>query len=86
MTLRIVLTVVEIALVVGVLAYFLVRIGDRLERITDSLGKIAFGVRAVESQCSLIGPAADRLNTELGEAAAGLTRAAELAEELAARR
>jgi hypothetical protein len=83
MTLRIVLTVLEIVALVGVLAYFLNRIARQLTSISDTLGKVAFGVRAVETQCAHIGPAADRLNRELTEAAAGLGEAAELAERLA---
>lgn len=82
MTLRIVLTVFEIALVVLVLAYFLNKIYVQLLRITNTLGKIAFGVRAVQTQCAVIGPATDRLNTELAETAAGLDQAGALAERL----
>ncbi|MBA2279623.1 MAG: hypothetical protein M3527_03280 [Actinomycetota bacterium] len=83
MTLRVVLTVVEILGLALVLAYFLNVIGKQLIRITDTLGKIAFGVRAVETQCAVIGPAAERLNGELTATAAGLGEAAELAERLA---
>lgn len=85
MTLRIVLTVFEIGLLVVILAYFLNKIYKQLISITDTLGKIAFGVRAVETQCAVIGPAADRLNAELAEAAGGLQRSATLAEGLARR-
>jgi len=80
---RIVVTVFEIAALVLVLAYFLNHIGGQLTRISNTLGKVAFGVRAVETQCAVIGPAADRLNGELTEAAAGLGEAAGLAERLA---
>lgn len=85
MTLRIVLTVFEIGLLTVILAYFLNKIFKQLISITDTLGKIAFGVRAVETQCAVIGPAADRLNSELAEAAGGLQRSAQLAEGLARR-
>jgi hypothetical protein len=45
--------------------------------------KIAEGVAAVEGHCAIIGPGADEINRLLGQAAAGLTRAAEEAESLA---
>jgi len=86
MTLRVVLTVFEIALVVIILAYFLNKIFKQLISISNTLGKIAFGVRAVETQCAVIGPAADRLNGELAETAGGLEKAAGLTERLARQR
>jgi hypothetical protein len=78
-------TVFEIALVVLTLAYFLNRVARQLNHISATLAKVTFGVRAVETQCAVIGPAADRVNANLGEAAAGLEKAAVLAERLAAR-
>ncbi|CAN5625138.1 hypothetical protein BH20ACT2_BH20ACT2_20830 [soil metagenome] len=83
MTLRVFLTVFEIVLLVAVLAYFLNRVAGQLMHISDTLGKVAFGVRAVETQCGVIGPAADRINASLEQTAAGLGQAAQLAEELA---
>jgi len=76
-------TVFEIALVVVTLAYFLNRVARQLVHIAATLAKVTFGVRAVETQCAVIGPAADRINANLGEAAAGLEKAAVLAERLA---
>jgi hypothetical protein len=76
-------TVFEIALVVLTLAYFLNRVARQLNHISATLAKVTFGVRAVETQCAVIGPAADRVNANLGEAAAGLEKAAVLAERLA---
>jgi len=78
-------TVFEIVLVVLTLAYFLNRVAGQLCHIAATLAKVTFGVRAVETQCAVIGPAADRINANLGEAAAGLEKAAMLAERLAAR-
>lgn len=76
-------TVFEIALVVLTLAYFLNRVARQLNHISATLAKVTFGVRAVETQCAVIGPAADRINANLAEAAGGLEKAAVLAERLA---
>ena len=85
MTLRIILTVVEIALLTAVLAWFLARIARLLNAISATCGKITFGVRAVETQGAVIGPTADRLNAGLSEVVARLDRAASQAESLARR-
>jgi len=79
----VVATVFEIVLVVLTLAYFLNRVAGQLVHIAATLAKVTFGVRAVETQCAVIGPAADRVNANLGEAAGGLEKAAVLAERLA---
>ncbi len=75
MTLRVVLSVGEIVLVVVILAYFLNRVARLLNSISATLAKITFGVRAVETQCAVIGPAADRLNASLRETVANLNEA-----------
>ena len=80
MTLRIFLTVLEIALLVLVLAWFLARIARLLVSISDTCGKITFGVRAVETQCAVIGPTADRINAGLSEVNNKLDQAASEAE------
>ena len=83
MTLRVVLTVFEIAMLIGTLAFFLNVVAKQLNRISATLAKITFGVRAVETQCAVIGPAVDRINGNLADTAAGLTEAAAQAERLA---
>ncbi len=83
MNLRIFLTVTEIGVLVGVLAYFLNTVARQLNRICASLAKVTFGVRAVETQCAVIGPAVDRINGNLASTASGLTEAAVQAERLA---
>jgi len=83
MNLRIFLTVTEIAVLVGTLAYFLNVVARQLNRICASLAKVTFGVRAVETQCAVIGPAVDRINGNLADTASGLTEAAAQAERLA---
>jgi hypothetical protein len=85
MTLRIILTVVEIALLTAVLAWFLARIARLLNSISATCGKITFGVRAVESQCAVIGPTADRLNGALQQVVGRLDQAASQAERAAGR-
>ena len=83
MTLRVLLTIGEIATLVGVLAFFLNVVARQLNSISANLGRIAFGVRAVETQCAVIGPAVDKINGNLGNAAAALNDAAAQAERLA---
>ncbi len=85
MTLRIFLTVLEIALLVAVLAWFLARIAKLLVSISGTCGKIAFGVRAVETQSAVIGPSADRINAGLSEVNNKLDQAAAEAERRAGR-
>ena len=83
MTLRVFLTVFEIALLIATLAYFLNVVARQLNSISATLAKINFGVRAVETQCLVIGPAADRINANLAEIARGLDEAASRAGRLA---
>ncbi len=83
MTLRIFLTVLEIVLLVGVLATFLNIVAKQLNRISANLARIAWGVRAVEVMCGVIGPAVDRINGNLVDVNNDLTRAAAAAETLA---
>jgi len=82
-TLRIFLTVTEIVLLVGVLATFLNIVAKQLNRISANLARIAWGVRAVEVMCGVIGPAVDRINGNLVDVNNDLTRAAAAAETLA---
>lgn len=86
MTLRIAVTVIEIVLLVAILGWFLARIARLLVAISATAGKIAFGVRAVESQVTVIGPTTERLNATLADVAGRLNQAAEQAERLAGRR
>ena len=85
MTFRVFLSVLEIVLLVVVLAYFLNRVAQLVTSISATLGKITFGVRAVESQCAVIGPTTDKINANLADVAEGLTEAARRAERIAAR-
>lgn len=64
-TLLIILTVVEIVIFVGALAAYLIAISRTLANISDKLAKTTFGVRAIETQCSSIGPSVVRVNEQL---------------------
>lgn len=83
MSLRIFLTIFEIGLLVGVLAIYLNIVAKQLNRISANLARVTFGVRAVETQCAVIGPAVDRINGNLVDVNNDLTRAAAAAETLA---
>jgi len=81
--LLIIVTVVEAVVVVGVLATYLVLLNRRLVVISAYLGKIAFGIRAVESQTTPIGPSVLRINKTLREINGALPAIAGKAERLA---
>ncbi len=78
--LLITLSLLEIVLVAVVLVYYLLRIAGSLRRTAVLLGKVAFGVRAIETQCSSIGPSVLTINDQLAGVAAGLSDLTTLAE------
>jgi hypothetical protein len=82
-TALVILTVIEVAIVVGVLAAYLVLIDRHLRVISAYLGKLAFGVRAVETQTSPIGPSVLRINATLREIDAALGPIVEKAKQAA---
>lgn len=65
--LLVILTVLEVVLLVAVLVMYLISIGRGLGSISKILGKVAFGVRAVNSQTSTVGPSVTKLNSTLQE-------------------
>lgn len=71
-TLLIILTVGEIIVFVGALAGYLIAISRSLANISDKLAKTTFGVRAIETQCSSIGPSVVRVNEQLTAIAGAL--------------
>jgi hypothetical protein len=83
MNAQLLLSIVDVLLLVIVLAFFLNWVARLLNSISATLGKVTFGVRAVETQCAVIGPAADRINANLTSAAQNLEQAAIGAERLA---
>lgn len=80
--LLIVLTVVEILVVVGALAFYLWRIARSLRASSANLAKVTFGVRAIETQCAGIGPSVVKVNTQLATIAGALDTLATKAETL----
>ena len=80
---QLLLTLLEIAALVLVLAIYLTVIGNQLRKISATLAKITFGVRAVETMCAVIGPAVDRINGNLQDICMNLQDAAVEAETLA---
>ncbi len=82
--LLITLTILEIVIVVGVLVAYLVAIARSLRRTTVLLGKISFGVRAIETQCAPIGPSVLTINSQLAGIAAALGSVTALADTAAA--
>ena len=77
------LTILEIALVAVVLVYYLVRIAASLRRTSVLLGKVSFGVRAIETQCNVIGPSVLTVNDQLAGVADALADLTELADAVA---
>jgi hypothetical protein len=71
-TLLIVLTLAELAILVIVLAVYLMAIAATLRRISHTLGLVTFGVRAIEKQTEPIGPVAADINTALEQVADAL--------------
>lgn len=77
MTIRLtILSAVEVLIFVGALIVYLQRIVAALERIggtpTSSLGRVSFGVRAIEKETSHLAPQVTQLNTGLGALAGKL--------------
>jgi len=73
------LTLLEIVAVAAVLVYFLVRIAASLRRTAVLLGKVSFGVRAIETQCGSIGPSVTTVNSQLAGIVDALAALTELA-------
>ncbi len=80
------LTVLEIVLVVAVLVYYLLRIAASLRRTSVLLGKVAFGVRAIETQTQVLGPSVLTVNDQLAVVAGALRDLTDLAEAAGKRR
>ena len=64
-------TIGEAALLVGVLAGYLLVIAAALRKVSKTLAKITFGVRAIERQTEPIGPTLRDINAALERAADG---------------
>jgi ABC-type branched-subunit amino acid transport system permease subunit len=81
--LLITLTVVEIVVFLGAVVVYLVAIARSLLRTAGNLGKVSFGVRAIETQTAPIGPSVTRINAQLATISAALGGVADLAEQRA---
>lgn len=75
----IVLSVLEIVVFLVAVAAYLVAVERSLHRTSTLLGKVAFGVRAIEKQTEPIGPGVTRINGQLAQVAAALDGLATLA-------
>ena len=84
--LLITLTAVEIVIFLGAVVVYLIRITRSLRQIALYLGKVTFGVRAIESQTAPIGPSVVRINEQLQGIDAALAGVATLAEQQATTR
>jgi len=71
-TVLIIVTLVEVALLVVVLAGYLIAIATTLRRVSKTLGLVTFGVRAIEKQTQPIGPTLGEINGALEQVATAL--------------
>ena len=69
-------TIGEVVLLVGVLAGYLIAIARTLRHVSETLGRITFGVRAIETQTEPLGPSLREVNAALEQAAGALEQAA----------
>ena len=81
--LLIVLTVAEIVLVIAVLAFYLNRISGSLQETARHLAKVTYGVRAVETQASSIGPSVTKINEQLTTITSAMVGVVDRAEAIA---
>jgi hypothetical protein len=66
------ITLGEVALLVGVLAGYLIAIAARLRSVSSKLGTVTFGVRAIETQTAPVGPRLREINAALEGVATAL--------------
>lgn len=71
-TVLIIATLVEVAILVLVLAGYLIAIAATLRRVSSTLGLVTFGVRAIEKQTAPIGPVLKDINGALEQVADAL--------------
>lgn len=74
-----VLTIVEVLVFVGAVAWYILRITRSLRGTAELLGRVSFGVRAIEQQTSPIGSVVTRINGQLDTIANGLADLADAA-------
>ena len=66
------LTVGQVVALVAVLAGYLIAIAATLNKVSQALARVTFGVRAIEQQTKPIGPALQAVNADLEAVAAAL--------------
>jgi uncharacterized protein YoxC len=71
------LTLAQVAILVGALAGYLIAISTTLRRVSQTLGKVTMGVRAIERQTEPIVPVLAQVNTDLAAVADALAAQAE---------
>lgn len=69
------LTLAEVALLVAVLAGYLIAIAETLRKVSQTLGQVTFGVRAIERQTAPVGPRLREINGALEQSATALDEA-----------
>lgn len=57
--------IVVSGLIVAALAFYLIRVVIILHHVTDTLGKVTFGVRAIAHRVEPVGPVVTDINTNL---------------------
>lgn len=78
------LTFAEIAVVIAVVAFYLLMLAKSLNRSSANLVKVRDGVRVVEGHCAPIGPVVTTVNAQLKFVSGKLATLAELAETITA--
>lgn len=73
-------TLGEVLALVAVLAGYLVAIAAVLRKVSETLGQVTFGVRAIERQTEGLGPALGEINGALEQVAGALDDAVSTAE------
>lgn len=68
-----IVTLIEVLLLVAVVASYLIMIAATLRKVSQTLGLITFGVRAIEKQVEPIGPQLREINGALEQAASRLS-------------
>lgn len=73
------LTLVEVLAFVGAVAWYVLRITRSLRGTAELLGRVSFGVRAIEHQTAPVGSVVGRINQQLGAIATALSDVADAA-------
>ncbi len=72
MSLAAIVAIVVVAVLVAALAFYLIWVVLILRRLTDTLGKVSFGVSAIALRVAPIGPVVTEINSDLTAAAGAL--------------